>query len=261
MNPFMKKYGPWAVVTGASSGIGCALARQLARHGMNMVLVGRSVDALNRLATELHVAHAKCECRILALDLNESNSVAALLDFTKDLNVGLLIASAGFGSSGPFLDNPIEPELEMLDVNCRSLMELSWHFGNRLSKRGNGGLVLLSSIVSFQGTPWSAHYSATKAYVQTLAEGLAMELRSKNIDVLAVAPGPTKTSFADRAGMSMGSALDPQKIAPEILAALGLRTTVLPGFLSKLLVYSMAPLPRWARIMIMGNVMKSMSKK
>jgi short-subunit dehydrogenase len=88
-----------------------------------------------------------------------------------------------------------------------------------------------------------------------------MELRSKNIDVLAVAPGPTKTSFADRAGMSMGSALDPQKIAPEILAALGLRTTVLPGFLSKLLVYSMAPLPRWARIMIMGNVMKSMSKK
>ncbi len=117
----------------------------------------------------------------------------------------------------------------------------------------------MSSIVSFQGTPWSAHYSATKAYVQVLAEGLRAELKPKNIDLLAVAPGPTKTGFASRANMKMGAALDPTKIAPEILSALGRKTTVLPGFLSKLLVYSMLPLPRWARIAIMGKVMRGMA--
>ena len=129
-----------------------------------------------------------------------------------------------------------------------------------LSKeRGSGGIVLMSSIVSFQGTPWSAHYSATKAYVQVLAEGLRVELKPRNVDVLAVAPGPTKTGFASRAKLKMGAALDPTKIAPEILGALGRKTTVLPGFLSKLLVYSMLPLPRWARIAIMGKVMRGMA--
>jgi short-subunit dehydrogenase len=92
-----------------------------------------------------------------------------------------------------------------------------------------------------------------------LAEGLRAELKPKNVDVLAVAPGPTKTGFASRANMKMGAALDPTKIAPEILSALGRKTTVLPGFLSKLLVYSMLPLPRWARITIMGKVMRGMT--
>ena len=253
-----KKYGPWAVITGASSGIGRAIACELAQSKFNCVLVGRGVTELDNLSSELTSQHG-INCRVLMMDLAEDAGAESLQEATADLDVGLLVASAGFGTSGAFLENTLEPELEMLNVNCRSLMELSWHFGRRFEKRGSGGIVLMSSIVSFQGTPWSAHYSATKAYVQVLAEGLRVELKPRNVDVLAVAPGPTKTGFASRAKLKMGAALDPTKIAPDILGALGRKTTVLPGFLSKLLVYSMLPLPRWARIAIMGKVMRGMA--
>ncbi|XZE17565.1 SDR family NAD(P)-dependent oxidoreductase [Pirellulaceae bacterium SH449] len=252
------KYGPWAVVTGASSGIGRALATELARAKINVVLVGRSVTELDRMAGELSQAQG-VECRVVMFDLSDENCIDVLQRATSDLDVGLLVASAGFGTSGSFVDNPIEPELEMLNVNCRALMTLSWYFSRRFVKRGSGGLILLSSIVAFQGTPWAAHYAATKAYVQVLAEGLGRELRPKGVDVLAVAPGPTNTGFASRANMTMAASLDPDKIAPEIITALGRKSTLLPGFLSKLLVYAMLPLPRWARISIMGTVMRGMS--
>ncbi len=120
-------------------------------------------------------------------------------------------------------------------------------------------VMLLSSIVAFQGNPWSAHYSATKAYVQSLAEGLALELAPHGVDVLAAAPGPTATGFASRAGLKMGQAMNPADLAMPILHSLGRRTTVLPGFLSKLLAYSLATLPRWARVRVMGMVMKGMN--
>ena len=253
-----KKYGPWAVVTGASSGIGRTLATELAHAKLNLVLVGRDVTELDRLADQLSKA-CGVECRVLMHDLADESSIEELKRSTDDLDVGLLIASAGYGTSGAFLENPIEPELEMLNVNCRALMALSWHFGRRFAQRGSGGLVLLGSIVGFQGTPWAAHYSATKAYVQVFAEGLGRELQRQGVDVLSVAPGPTNTGFAARANMKNGKSMDPSKIAPEILDALGRKSTVLPGFLSKLLVYSMVPLPRWARISIMGKVMRGMA--
>jgi hypothetical protein len=107
--------------------------------------------------------------------------------------------------------------------------------------------------------PFASHYAATKAYVQTLAEGLQVELAPHGVDVLAAAPGPTRSGFAARADMEMGKALTPEEITQPILDALGRRTTVLPGFLSKLLVYSIAPLPRYARIRIMGSVMRGMT--
>lgn len=110
-----------------------------------------------------------------------------------------------------------------------------------------------------QGTPWAAHYSATKAYVQVFAEGLGRELRTDGVDILSVAPGPTSSGFASRAKMKNGKSMDPNRIAPEILNSLGRKSTVLPGFLSKLLVYSMLPLPRWARVAIMGKVMRGMA--
>lgn len=253
-----KKYGPWAVVTGASSGIGKALATELARAKVNLVLVGRNVSELDRLAVTLGNDH-EVTCRVVMFDLSDDNCIEIVDQASKDLDVGLLVASAGFGTSGSFVDSNIETELEMLNVNCRALLALSWYFGRRFVKRGSGGMILMGSIVGFQGTPWAAHYSATKAYVQVFAEGLGRELKDKGVDVLSVAPGPTNTGFATRANMTMGATLDPTKIAPEILNALGRKTTVLPGFLSKLLFYAMLPLPRWARISIMGSVMHGMT--
>ena len=149
----------------------------------------------------------------------------------------------------------------MLGVNCRAVIELSLHFGKRFAARKRGGVVLMSSIVGFQGTPNAAHYAATKAYVQTFAEALHAELSPLGVDVLASAPGPVASGFAKRAGMTLGAALTPAEIAGPSLNALGRKVTVLPGALSKLLRYSLLPLPRWLRVRIMGRVMGSMTKR
>lgn len=252
------RYGPWAVVTGASSGIGRELALRLAQAGMHLVLVARSQATLEQLAAELAARYA-IEARVIAADLALATGVAAVEAGTRDLDVGLLVAAAGFGTSGPFLEAALDRELEMLDLNCRALTMLCHLFGRRFARRGRGGIVLLSSIVGFQGTPYAAHYAATKAYVQTLAEALHIELAPLGVDVLASAPGPTHSGFAARAGMRLSRALDPGDVAQSTLTALGRRSTVLPGALSKVLRAALAPLPRWAQVRIMGRVMRGLT--
>jgi uncharacterized protein len=256
---FYARYGPWAVVTGASSGIGNALAKRLASEGFNLVLVARSQAVLETMAADLSRQH-NIETRVVCLDLAAPTADTQLESACRDLDVGLLIAAAGFGTSGSFLTAQRHDEFEMLAVNCRALLSASFYFAKRFAQRGRGGLVLLSSIVGFQGLPHAAHYAATKAYVQTLAEGLQVELAPYGVNVLAAAPGPTNSGFAARADMQMGKALQPDDIAQPILEALGRKGTVLPGFLSKLLTYSLVPLPRWARIRIMGKVMGGMAR-
>lgn len=253
------RYGPWAVVTGASSGIGREMAQSLAEAGLNLVMVARSQETLELLARDLSSRYG-VGTRVVAADLSLETGAGAVEAATHNLDVGLLVAAAGFGTSGPFLDPSPEKELAMLDVNCRAPLEMSLHFGRRFAERGRGGLVLMSSIVGFQGTPNSAHYSATKAYVRTLAEALHAELSPLGVDVVASAPGPTDSGFADRAGMRMGRALKPEDVAWPTLDALGRGPTVLPGRLTKLLAYPLAPLPRWARVRIMGRVMGGMTE-
>lgn len=252
------RYGAWAVVTGASSGIGKEMALQLAEARLNLVLVARSQDLLEAMATDLGDRYG-IDTRVVRLDLAVETGVDTLGAITQDLDVGLLVVAAGFGTSGLFIDSHLDQEMAMLNVNCRALLGLSWYFGQRFAKRGRGGMVLMSSIVGFQGMPFAAHYAATKAYVQTLAEALYVELAPMGVDVIASAPGPTKSGFADRAGMKMGKVLAPGDVAQATLEALGRKSTVLPGLLSKLLTYSLVPLPRWARVRIMGSVMESMT--
>lgn len=169
------------------------------------------------------------------------------------------VAAAGFGTSGPFLAADPAVEREMLRLNCEAVLATSLVFGRRMADRGRGGIVLMSSIVGFQGMPNAAHYAATKAYVQTLAEALHVELRPHGVDVLAAAPGPTRSGFADRADMTMGRALSPAAVARGTLDALGRRPTALPGLLSRVLKDALAPLPRRARVRIMGAVMAGMT--
>lgn len=121
--------------------------------------------------------------------------------------------------------------------------------------------MLFGSIVGFQGVPNAAHYAATKAYVQSFGEALAVELKPLGIDVLVSAPGPTHSGFAGRAGMTMGAALTPAEVARGTLRALGRRTTALPGLLTKVLTWSLATAPRWLRVRIMGGIMTGMTKK
>lgn len=256
---FYAQYGPWAVVTGASSGIGRAIATKLAQTGLNLVLVARSRSVLEEMAENFRTRNG-VEVKVVNLDLSSETADEELVTACDNLDVGLLVAAAGFGTSGSFLDSNSAREVEMLTVNCRALLSESLYFAQRFAKRGRGGMILMSSIVGFQGMPYAAHYAATKGYVQTLAEALNAELAAFGVDVLAAAPGPTDSGFAERAEMKMGKALQPEDIAQPILDALGRKTTILPGLLSKLLVYSLIPLPRRTRIRIMGSVMSKMTK-
>ncbi len=254
------RYGPWAVVTGASDGIGRAFARELAAAGFNLVLVARRRPILEQLASELARGQG-LTCEVVALDLSDPTAPAALLEATQAYDVGLLVAAAGFGTSGPFLDAPLAPELAMIDVNCRAVTALAHGFGRRFAERGRGGLLLMSSLLAFQGVPRAANYAATKAYVQTFAEGLRRELLARKVDVLAVAPGPVASGFAERANMTMSLAGKPEAVARGALRALGRCTTSRPGFLSWFLEASLSPLPRQGRARIMQRVMAGMTKQ
>lgn len=252
-------YGEWAVVTGASSGIGLELAQQVAASGIHVVLVARSADKLNEVATELSKKHSVAT-RIIAADIADPGALQWVMNVTDDLHVGLFIASAGYGTSGLFIDNPIGDEKDMLEVNCGALLALTHHFARRFAKQHRGGIILLSSIVAFQGVPYASNYAATKAYVQTLAEGLAVELKPFGVHVLAAAPGPVKSGFENRAGMKMGNALTPKDIGVPILKALGRRRTVFPGRLTKILMTGLRTVPRWGKVKIMTKVMQKMTK-
>ncbi len=253
-----RRYGPWAVVTGASEGIGREFAKDLARRGLHLVLVARRETLLHTLAAELSQRHG-IECRVIAVDMADADAVTRLADATRALDVGLLVAAAGFGSSGELADGALDNELNMVDVNCRAVLGLSWLFARRFKAQRRGGIVLLSSLVAFQGVPRAANYAATKAYIQTLAEGLRVELQPYGVDVLASAPGPIASGFAQRADMRMSASLKPGVVARVSLDALGRGTTVRPGGLSKLLGWSLAMLPRWAMVRVIAQVMKGMT--
>lgn len=256
---WVQKYGTWAVVTGASEGIGRAFCRECGAAGLSVVAVARRAEKLEELAREL--AHDfGVQVRIVAADLGEAEGLERLIQLTDDLDVGLFIASAGYGTSGPLLDADLASEHNMLEVNCFALIHGCVAFGRRFRNRGRGGIILMSSLVGWQGTPLSAHYSATKAYVQSLAEALYLELKPLHIDVLASAPGPVSSGFAARANMQMGLATAPETVARATLRALAHGSTVVPGILSKVLTYALWPLPRQIRSRVMGLVMSGMTR-
>lgn len=253
------KYGPWAIVTGASDGIGRAVAICLAEAGLNLILVARRRDSLEALAVDLTLEH-HIQTKVVAVDLGQRGAVSEIASTVADVEVGLLAAIAGFGTSGRFIDSPLDRELDMIDVNCRAVVEISHHFAREFANRRRGGLVLMSSLLAFQGVPRAATYAATKAFIQTFAEGLRLELSHLSVDVVASAPGPVQSGFGARANMRMGAAATPSVVARQTLEALGRKTTVRPGFLSKLLEASLLPLPRGARSRIMAVVMGGMTR-
>ncbi len=258
-NKLQTQYGPWAVVTGASSGIGLEISERLAEAGLNLLLCARRESVLQDLQQRWATTYGN-EVQILVADLSTKTGVQALMTAARDLEIGLFVASAGFGTSGHFIESSILNEVNMLRVNCEALLILTHHFSQRLVERKQGGVILLSSMVAFQGVPYAAHYAATKAYVQSLAEGLAEELKSKGVDVLAAAPGPVTTNFGKRADMQMNMSLKPSEVAVPILKALGRKSTVLPGRLTKFLVYALRTVPRWGKVKIMKIVMGGMTQ-
>lgn len=257
---FTHRYGPWAVVTGASDGIGLAIARELASRGMCLIIVARRGERLQQLARELAGRYG-VECQTLAADLSTVEGCEAVRRVSASQEVGLLVAAAGFGTSGAFVESPLGDEREMLAVNCAAVLELVGHFAPRFTNRGRGGIVLMSSVLAFNGVPGSAHYAATKAWVQSFAEGLRGELHGRGVDVLASAPCPVDTGFAQRARLDLGTMLRAEVVARQTIDALGRQGTVRPGWLSKLLGWSLATLPRPLRVLLLAQIMKGMTER
>jgi short-subunit dehydrogenase len=192
MRDFAGRYGPWAVVAGASEGIGASFSKRLAARGLNLVLVARRAAPLEDLATELRQKHG-VEVKVQPLDLGSPDAVAGMNEATENLDIGLLVYNAAYSPIGAFLDVDVEEHLKAVDVNVYGPLRLSHYFGRRFVARGKGGIILMSSMSGFQGTAMVANYAATKAYDMVLAEGLWYELQQQGVDVLACVAGATLT--------------------------------------------------------------------
>jgi short-subunit dehydrogenase len=259
---FAERYGAWAVVTGASSGIGEEFARQLAKRGLSVVLCARRKDRLDVLAADLRKAHG-VEARTLELDVGKPDFIATLNEAIAGLDVGLVVSNAGFGEKGPFLESSLARDLQMLDVNCRASLLVAHEFGKKLAARGRGGLIFTSSTAAFQGLPFTAHYAATKGYGLQLAEGLWFELKPHGVDVLALCPGPTDTEGPRRTGV------DPKKVPVKMmsvepvvraaLAGLGKVPVVVPGATNRLAHLLVKLTPRRVATEIAGRLIKRVS--
>jgi len=148
-----EKYGDWAVITGASDGIGREMALSLAKAGLNLMLLARRRALLDELSADLSQKYG-IETRVIDADLTQPAAVGAVIDASRDLDVGLLVACAGFGTSGLFINSDLAEELAMIDVNCRAVLMMSRHFGRCFAEQKRGGLVLMSSLLAFQGVPF-----------------------------------------------------------------------------------------------------------
>mgnify|MGYP002624363828 FL=1 len=258
----LQPYGPWAVVVGASEGIGEAFATQLAGAGLNVALVARREGPLSDLARKL-IERFDVECTILSLDFSEIDAADRLDESTKDLDVGLAIYNAAFSRIGPFLQYPAEDRVREIMVNCVGPAKVARLFAARFANRAQSGLILMSSIAGFQGSPMVANYAATKAYNRVLAEGLWDELQGSNIDVLACNAGATLTpayiSSQPNKQRFSPPEMSPESVAVEALNALGRGPSVVTGRANRLATFMMNRLlTRRRAIRILGDSARSM---
>ncbi len=257
------RYGPWALVAGASEGLGAEFATQLAVNGFHLVLIARRKEVLEALATKLAQEHA-IEVRTLELDLSRDDIDSIITEQTGDLDIGLLIYNAATSLVGPFFKQALQDHLNEVAVNCRSSLTLTYLFGQRMLTRGHGGIVLMSSLSSTQGSALVSNYAATKAYNRILAEGLWEELRTQGVDVLACSPGPVSTpgyqaSLPASSQRSARMALSTSTVVAETLAKLGHGPSVIPGRQYRLANFVMQRfLPNTFLIKLMGRVMRNM---
>lgn len=257
MPSFVETYGPWALVTGASAGLGAEFARQLARRGLHLVLVARRKERLYDLAHELAEAY-DVRTLVVGLDLSRDDFLDPLSRATAALEINLLVNNAGFSLTGELSDLPLERQIEMLHLNCRAPLILSHHYGGLMKQRRRGGLVFVSSIVGFVPTPNWTTYAGTKAFNLFLGEGLASEMKSHGVDVLVVAPGHTRTEFHEHAGIGPLLPMEPTAVVRDTLNNLGQTTIVIPGSANRLLVFLPRFLPRHLNARISGLIVKGL---
>lgn len=196
MTAFASRYGPWSVVLGAAQGIGLAFAEEIARRGCHVLLLDVRADLLDAAGDRVRAAgetNGAIEVETAAIDLGGADVASRLRSVVGRLDVGLAVYTAMIPLSGAFLDVPLARHQQAVAVGVNGVLAASHFFGERLVKRGRGGLILTSSLAGYQGTAWVAEYAAAKAFDLVLAEGLWWEWRDSGLDVVALCPGNTDT--------------------------------------------------------------------
>jgi hypothetical protein len=242
----LEKYGPWALVTGASSGIGEQFARRLARAGFNLVLTARRAQRLSSLEAELR-KRGRIEIEVLAEDLADRAGLDRVAAAAQARELGLVVSNAGFGLKGPF-ERSERARLEaMLDTNVRAPLILLHSLLPQLLQRGRGGIILTGSIEGEAPFPWSSAYAATKAFIHSLGLGLSGELAGTGIDLLVLEPGATDTEALVLQGFSrttMHGLMAPAEVAKQALAQLGRAPLHIPGKENRKFVSAMRRMPK-----------------
>ena len=224
-----ERYGEWALVTGASAGIGAAFVRALAREGMSCVLTARREDRLRDLAAEIEKDH-QVATRVVAVDLAEADGPERLVRAVDDLEISALVNNAGFGYAGRFEKQDLERLRAMLQVNCWAPVLLTARLLPGMRERGRGAVVITGSVAGRQPLPLHGVYSATKSFDLLLGESLWGELRGSGIDVVVIEPGPTETEFQDVAGELSHPGQSAAQVVATALDALGRQPSVISGW-------------------------------
>lgn len=250
-----------ALVTGASSGIGEALARRLARDGRALGLVARRADRLETLARELRDGH-HVAVHVLPADLTQPGAVGRLvadLD-ARGLAVDWLVNNAGFGTVGRFDQLPVARELEQITLNVEALVELTGRLVPAMVRRRRGVVMNVSSIGGYIPSPYMATYTGTKAFVLSFSEAIAAELTDTGVHVLCVCPGATRTEFQDTAGVDLTvpdfAWQSADEVADEAVRAVGRGSVVVNGILNKLTIGSAKFLPHALLVRVTGRMFR-----
>lgn len=258
---FKEKYGPWAIIAGASEGIGAAFSEQLARRGINLVIAARRESPLRALGERIKSEYG-VKVRYLVFDLSRADLPGALGRVAKDIEIGLAVYNAAKSYIGSFFKAGLEDHLEIINTNCAGPLTFIHFFGKKMMARKKGGIILMSSMSAFQGTPLISTYGATKAFNLVLAEGLWGELKSSGVDVMACCAGPTLTPGYTKSKpenkkppvheMSAGD------VVKEALQVFGNRPCMVPGRLNRMMHFFMTRLlTRKRAVTIMGKSVNS----
>jgi short-subunit dehydrogenase len=250
-----------ALITGASSGIGEVFARRLAARGRNVLLVARSEDKLITLCNELGRSNS-IRAQYVALDLSKPESPARLFEEAekRGLTIDLLVNNAGFGSFGDFAKADLARELNMIDLNIKALVELTYQFLQPMRERKQGGIINVASTAAFQGVPYMATYAATKAFVLSFSEALWEENRAFGVKVMALCPGVTDTNFFEAARGEKPPARasqTPEEVVDTALRALARgKSHVISGWINRVMTESERLAPRSLVTRMAGRMMR-----
>jgi hypothetical protein len=263
MSPFKEKYGPVALVAGASEGLGLAFAHRLAKEGLDLVLIARRKEVLEQHADDIR---KKFSVRVypVACDLSDTDVVSQICKQTNDLPVNFLVYNAALSYIGPYLEYPVEEHLRIVSANALGQIKLAHHYGAQMVNRQRGGMIFMASMAGFQGSGFLSTYASTKAFNRTLAESLWYEWKPKGVDVIACCAGAIATpnyinTKPDISGWIRPPVQQPEEVVNECFRKIGKTPSFVSGSKNRMAAFLMHKiLSRKKAVEIMGDQTRKM---